>query len=117
MKKLCVLLAGAAAIVAVPAQAKDCGPPPLDVPVVPAGATASAEDIRTARNMVLSYSNKVDEFLGCMENRTSKFAPYMTKEQIARRQEDLNDLHNDRRDLQIQLNEAIRAYRRSQQSR
>lgn len=112
MKKIVSAFVGLIVLVAVPVQAKDCGQPPVDAPFVPSGETASAQDIRAARDLVLAFSGKVDEFISCMEQRSSLVTPYMTKEQIARRQEDLNELHNDRRDLQIKLNEAIRAFRR-----
>ncbi len=116
MKKNLGIIAGLVMGFAVPAQAKDCGQPPVDIPAVPAGETASADDIKQARDMVLAFSGEVDKFITCMERRSSLIAPYMTKEQVARRQEDLNELHNGRRDLQIQLNEAIRAYRRQTRS-
>lgn len=92
--------------------ADDCGEPPLDQPPVPASAQ-TADEIRDARDAVLSYSGKVDKYIACMDQRIVKFAPYMTKEQVARRQDDLNDLHNSRRELQLALNDAIRAYRRN----
>lgn len=116
MKKASIFFVAIAALASVPVHAADCGQPPLDMPRVPNGATASADDIRQARDLVLAYSATVDEFISCMEQRTTLVAPYMTKEQISRRQEDLNDLHNERRDLQIQLNEAIRSYRQARQS-
>lgn len=116
MKKALTLFVSVAAMISLPAHAEDCGQPPLDMPLVPNGATASADDIRSARDLVLAYSATVDEFISCMEQRTTRVAPYMTKEQIERRQEDLNDLHNERRDLQIKLNEAIRAYRQAGRS-
>lgn len=116
MTKLLALFAGATLLAGSAVNAADCGEPPLDLPLVPTGDTASAEDIRQARTSVLAYSATVDEFISCMEQRTALVSPYMTKEQIERRQDDLNDLHNDRRDLQIKLNEAIRAYRRAQNS-
>lgn len=116
MTRLLALFAGASLLAGTAAQAADCGEPPLDMPRVPTGETASADDIREARTNVLAYSSSVDEFIACMEQRTALVSPYMTKEQIERRQDDLNNLHNDRRDLQIKLNEAIRAYRRAQRS-
>jgi hypothetical protein len=82
------------------------------MPFVPSGDSISADAVRTARAAVLAYSSEVDKFIGCMEQRVNKVAPYMTKEQLARRQEDIDELHNQRRDLQIKLNEAIRALRR-----
>lgn len=116
MRKFLTLIVGTAMGVASAANAADCGEPPLDMPTVPAGASADAAQIREARTSVLAYSATVDEFIACMERRTAMVSPYMTKEQIERRQADLNDLHNERRDLQIKLNEAIRAYRRATQN-
>lgn len=112
MKNQFIALAGAVFIMASPVQAADCGQPPLDAPAVPSGDGISAEAVRQARAAVLAYSGAVDEFIGCMDQRVNKVAPYMTKEQLTRRQEDIDDLHNLRRDLQIKLNEAIRALRR-----
>lgn len=94
------------------AVAADCGEPPLDAPNVPVGESATSEQIRIARDAVLAYSSVVDEYIACMDSRSAKLVPYMTKEQISRRQEDINELHNTRRDIQIKLNEAIRAFRR-----
>lgn len=84
----------------------------MDQPPVPNGANATADDIRDARDAVLGYSKKVDEYLSCMDQRASVIVPYLTKEQKVRWDEDLTQVHNNRRDLQIKLNEAIRAYRR-----
>lgn len=112
MKNNVAVFFGLLMLVVMPAQAGDCGQPPIEPPLVPSGASANASDIRKARDDVLAYSDKVDAFITCMERRGAAVAPYMTKEQIARRQEDLNELHNGRRDLQIALNEAIRAFRR-----
>jgi hypothetical protein len=106
----CILVAVVA--MALPSQAMDCGQPPIVAPSVPDGATASTADIRAARDDVLAYSNEVDTYISCMDQAGLKVAPYLTKEQIARRQDDLNALHDDRRDLQLALNEAIRAFRR-----
>ena len=116
MNKFQILIAGLAMLAGSAAHAADCGEPPMDKPFVPTGENATSDDIRDARTKVLAYSATVDEFIACMERRTALVSPYMTKEQIERRQDDLNNLHNDRRDLQIKLNEAIRAYRRSQSS-
>lgn len=105
-----------AAAMTTTAIAEDCGEPPLDQPTVPETAQ-SADEIRTARDAVLAYSGEVDKYIECMDKRMAKFGPYMTKEQIARRQDDLNDLHNSRRDLQLALNDAIRSYRRQTSGR
>jgi len=112
MKNLLIALIGVFIMAGGPAHAADCGEPPLDMPFVPSGDSISADAVRTARAEVLAYSGVVDKFIGCMDQRVAKVAPYMTKEQLTRRQEDIDDLHNQRRDLQIKLNEAIRALRR-----
>lgn len=112
MKNHLIALMGAALVMVPSAQAADCGEPPLDMPFVPTGDTVSAEAVRKARTEVLAYSGEVDKFISCMDQRVSKIASYMTKEQLTRRQEDIDDLHNQRRDLQIKLNEAIRTLRR-----
>lgn len=111
MKRLALSLVAATTMTSL-VMADDCGEPPLDQPPVPASAQ-TADEIRDARDAVLSYSGKVDKYIACMDQRIVKFAPYMTKEQVARRQDDLNDLHNSRRELQLALNDAIRAYRRN----
>jgi hypothetical protein len=95
------------------ALAADCGEMPLDAPAIPDGATAAADDIRDARNAVLEFSSKVDEYLTCMDSRAATILPYLKKEQQERWEKDLADLHDRRRDLQTQMNAAIRAYRRS----
>lgn len=97
--------------------AADCGEQPVDSPIVPSGDALTAESIRQARDAVLAYSEKVDAYIACMDEKGLKVAAFMTKEQKQRRQDDLAELHNERRDLQIALNEAIRAYRRTRQGR
>ena len=87
----------------------------MDLPKVPNGATSDAGAIRDARNAVVAYSNAVDTFMACMDKRGTVLLPYMTKEQKQRWDEDLADLHDLRRDLQTEMNVAIRTYRKSQQ--
>ncbi|WP_417451867.1 hypothetical protein [Kordiimonas sp.] len=111
MKRLSFVFA-AALVGSLPASALDCGEPPMAQPPVPDGSRADADDIRTARDAVLTYSKKVDEYLSCMDQRAPTILPYLTKEQKLRWDEDLTGLHNHRRDLQVKLNEAIRSYRR-----
>jgi hypothetical protein len=112
MKKHLSFVFAAALTMSLPAAALDCGEPPMDQPPVPNGANATSDDIRDARDAVLGYSKRVDEYLSCMDQRAAVIVPYLTKEQKTRWDEDLTKVHNDRRDLQIKLNEAIRAYRR-----
>lgn len=112
MKKQLSLVFAAALFGSLPAMALDCGEPPIQQPAVPDGSNASADDIRSARDAVLAYSRSVDEYLTCMDQRAPDILPYLTKEQKVRWDEDLTKIHNERRDLQVKLNEAIRAYRR-----
>lgn len=93
------------------AFAGDCGEPPVDKPAVPDGASATQATIREARDAVIAYSGKVDKYLQCMDTRAASVIPYLTKEQKVRWDEDLASLHEQRRDLQTKMNEAIRAYR------
>lgn len=98
-----------------PAMAADCGEAPFDAPAgVPDGQTATATEIRTARNAVIAYSSKVDTYMACMDQRATVLLPYMTKEQKTRWDEDLADLHDTRRELQTAMNIAIRAFRKNQ---
>jgi len=110
MKRLSLLIAFSL-FASLPAAAGDCGQPPLDKPAIPNGATATTEHIRQARDAVVAYSEKVDKYLSCMDTWGQKIMPFMTKDQKARWAEDLASLHNGRRNLQIKMNDAIRAYR------
>lgn len=96
-----------------PVLAADCGEPPMEQPPVPTGVGASTDQIRDARNAVISYSRRVDEYLTCMDQRAPTIMPYLTKDQKERWDEDLANIHEVRRQLQVKMNEAIRAYRRS----
>jgi len=99
-----------------PAAADSCGEPPLALPDVPTdGSHLTTDELRQARDAVIAYSNSVDAYLSCMDDRMVKLAPYMSKEQYARWTEDSNTLHDGRRELQVKLNEAIRSYRRAQE--
>jgi t-SNARE complex subunit (syntaxin) len=93
--------------------AADCGEVPSVTPTVPSGSTATSGDIRAARDAVVAFSNKVDEYLACMDRRAASILPYLSKEQKERWDEDLANLHETRRDLQTQMNQAIRDYRRA----
>ena len=91
--------------------AADCGEVPHKLPFVPSGETAGEEGIRVARNAVVKFSTAVDNYLTCMDARATRILPYLTKEQKVRWDEDLADLHDKRRDLQNEMNLAIRSYR------
>lgn len=102
------------AVISVGAHADDCGQPPMSQPSVIDGATATSETLRISRDAVLSYSDNVDAWLACMDRRIASLSPFLTKEQRTRWQEDSAKLHNERRDLQVKLNEEIRKFRRTQ---
>lgn len=95
--------------------AADCGEAPQDTPIIPNGETATAADIRAARDAVIVFSNEVDEYLACMDERAPRILPFLTKEQKVRWDEDLAEVHERRRELQTQMNMAIRGYRRANQ--
>ncbi len=95
-------------------QAADCGEPPEFVYKLPDGSGASAEDMQDARDRLMGYSEKVDGFITCMDQRGTLLKTYMTKEQQDRWEDDLNALHNQRRDYQLAFNEVIRTFRRAQ---
>lgn len=95
------------------AFAADCGEAPIEAPSVPAGETAAADDIRAARLAVVQYSNRVDAYLTCMDERATRILPFLTKEQKLRWEEDLADVHEKRRDIQTQMNLAIRTFRKA----
>jgi hypothetical protein len=95
------------------AFAVDCGEPPQQAPKIPSGETASAADIRIARVAVVAYSDKIDKYITCMDERAARITPYLNKEQKTRWEEDLANLHDVRREVQNQMNLAIRAYRKT----
>jgi len=103
----------AAVIASTPVYAVDCGEKPNALPTVPTGTNMATESIRAARVAVVSFSEKVDNYITCMDTRAPTILPYLTKEQKARWEEDLADLHDRRRDLQNDMNLAIRAFRKA----
>lgn len=93
------------------AKADDCGEPPYDKPFIPNGLSATREEIGTARDAVISYSEKIDIYIVCMEERTALLSPYMTKDQRSRWIDTLNELASERTDIQLAVNKQIRAWR------
>ena len=94
------------------AVAADCGAPPLDQPQLPAASTLTTKTLKSARESTVEFSNDIDDYMSCMDQRGRKLLPYMTKEQQTRWEEDLTELHENRRQLQISLNDLIRNYRK-----
>jgi len=91
----------------------DCGEAPHAKLAIPNGDSAEAENIRVARVAVVAYSNEVDKYLTCMDGRASRILPYLTKEQKIRWDEDLAALHEKRREIQTEMNLAIREFRKA----
>lgn len=93
----------------------DCGAPPQAPPTVPAGETATAEDLRQARKAVTRYSNAVTQWLNCRDRRAQLVFQFMTEEQKKRWNEDLDQIHSQRVETERAMNKAIRAYNRALQ--
>ena len=91
--------------------ATDCGAPPLDQPVLPLKQVISPEELKNARDKTIQFSESVDAYMACMDQQGQKLLPYMTKKQQTRWEEDLTQVHENRRQIQIALNDLIRAYR------
>lgn len=101
-------------VTALPANAQlleECGEPPIDRPTIPSGETLNAQGIRAARNAVVAYSETVDTYLQCMDRRNTILNRYMTETQRKQMNNDLAGLHDKRRELQLKMNDAIRAFR------
>lgn len=92
--------------------ADDCGAPPLNKPNLPSSTTVTADSLKNARESTILFSERVDNYMSCMDQRGRKLLPYLTKEQQSRWEEDLTGVHENRRQLQIALNDLIRAFRK-----
>jgi len=102
------------AVMASSALAIDCGQPPIKGPKLTAFYTGmTVETVTAMRNKVISYSANVDNYITCMDREGDKLIAFMGKQQRARRDEDLNALHETRRLVQVQMNDLIRSYRAS----
>ncbi len=99
------------------AVAKDCGAPPQEKPNLPAAASITAGELKKVRDGIISFSSEVDVYMTCMDERGKKLLPYLTKEQQTRWEEDLTEVHENRRQIQITLNDLIRAYRKQTASK
>lgn len=95
------------------AAAIDCGEPPLAMPAIPDGTRSVREDMLAGVEAVKAYSDRVDAFLACKDERAMTVFQWMNEEQRARWNEDLDDLHQQRVELQRQMNEAIRVFNQS----
>jgi len=106
---LAILAAGVFA--APPAAAiVDCGDPPMNRPVIPDGETASRQDMLTAVDAVQAFSDAVDEYLECKDERAQTVFQWMTEEQRDRWNEDTTEIHNRRVEIQRKMNEQIRVF-------
>lgn len=109
-KIICIITLSTSLSIA--AGATDCGEPPLDKINLPSASSVTADTLKEARNELVAFSDKVDAYMGCMDQRGRKLLPYLTKKQQARWEEDLTEVHENRRQLQIALNDLIRTYRK-----
>lgn len=89
------------------AEAKDCGLPPAEAPVIPSGKTALSEDIRTASQAVQDYGFTVQTYLNCLELNKEAYFLNMTDGQRARWAEDYNALADKLTALETSLNDQI----------
>ena len=102
------------AVTASTAFAGDCGQPPIKGPgLVPFSDGMSVETVTGMRDAVLRYSTRVDTYITCMDREGEKLIAFMGKKQQSRREEDLNAIHETRRQIQVKMNDLIRAYRAS----
>ena len=92
--------------------ATDCGVPPLDKLNLPSATSVDSDNLKVARDHVIGFSDNVDTYMNCMDQRGRKLLPYMSKDQQSRWEEDLTKVHEHRRELQIALNDLIREYRK-----
>lgn len=97
--------------------AEDCGEAPLDTPNLPSLTSVTSDTLKSARDRTVVFSEKVDNYMGCMDRQGSKLLPHLTKEQQARWEEDLTEVHENRRQLQIALNDLIRSFRKQTASK
>ena len=106
-----VPLVAALVLFAGPALAAvDCGDPPMDEPAIPDGAHASRAEMLSAVNAVKAYSDAVDAYLKCKDERSLTVFKWMNEAQRTRWAEDLDRVHQRRVEVQRQMNEAIRVF-------
>lgn len=116
MKKAipCAIVAASLLLAAPPAAAAiDCGESPVRMPAIPDGTKSVREDMLAGVEAVKAYSDTVDAYLACKDERAMTVFQWMNEEQRARWNEDLDDLHQQRVELQRQMNEAIRVFNQS----
>lgn len=87
-----------------------CGEPPMDAPAIPDGTRVDRDAMLASVNDVKRYSEQVDTYLACKDERAVKVFQWMNEEQRARWEEDLNKIHEHRVEIQRQMNEAIRIF-------
>ena len=87
-----------------------CGAPPGVEPAIPDGTKVSKDGMLAGVNAVKAYSERVDGYLACKDQRAIEVFQWMNEEQRARWEEDLNAVHERRVELQRQMNESIRVF-------
>jgi hypothetical protein len=78
--------AALAAVAALPAAAKECQAPG-PAPTIPDGTTATADQMKSARDSVQSYVNVLQDYQDCLES-SIKHAPKETKQEDLQRLRD-----------------------------
>ena len=109
-----VPLLAALMLLAGPALAAvDCGDPPMDEPAIPDGTHANRAEMLAAVNAVKAYSDAVDAYLKCKDERSLTVFQWMNEAQRTRWSEDLDRVHQRRVEVQRQMNEAIRLFNKT----
>ncbi len=93
--------------------AVDCGDPPMDEPAIPDGTRATRAEMLAAVKAVKAYSDAVDTYLKCKDERSLTVFQWMNEAQRTRWNEDLDRVHQRRVEVQRQMNEAIRLFNRT----
>lgn len=97
--------------------AKDCGFPPQQKPVIPAGELANRTQMDAAIAGIRAYGTLVNNYLNCLEGNRAKMFYIMNKEQQDRWVEDFNTVADGLEQLQNQVNAEIRAFNKARNER
>ncbi|GAB4131322.1 MAG: hypothetical protein Kow00104_16850 [Rhodothalassiaceae bacterium] len=88
----------------------DCGDPPGNEPAIPDGGKAARDTMLDAVRAVKQYSEAVDAWLACKDQRALTVFQWMNEAQRQRWEEDLAAIHDRRVEVQRQMNEQIRIF-------
>lgn len=105
-----IMLSASTLAVGTAKAAPQCGEPPMTAPAIPDGTRVDRDAMLAGVNDVKAYSEQVDAYLSCKDERAVQVFQWMNEEQRARWEEDLNKIHEHRVEVQRQMNEAIRVF-------